>query len=105
MRHPYTPIFKEITTSSVWALAPSIRCVWFWLLLNADPEGYVPATLPGLAIAANVSLAEAKKAIKLFEAPDEHSKTKALEGRRLVPVEGGWHIVNFVDWRNRAKHE
>lgn len=105
MRHPYTPVFRDLLTSSLWVTDPATRCVWVWMLLSADPEGYVCATLPGLAQAANVTLDEAKRAVALFEAPDFYSATKELGGRRIVAVERGWHIVNFVARREMAKHE
>ncbi len=105
MRHPYTPIFRDLLTSSLWVTDPATRCAWIWMLLSADPEGFVCSTLPGLAHGANISLEEAQKAIALFEAPDPFSATKELEGRRVVAVERGWHIVNFVARRDLAKHE
>lgn len=105
MRHQYTPVFREFTTSSMWAAKPAIRCVWLWLLLHADPEGYVPGTIPGIAIAANVTEAEAREAFALFMAPDPDSSSREHEGRRLIKVERGWHIVTFVAHRERAKEE
>lgn len=105
MRHQYTPVFREFTTSSMWAKSPAIRCVWMWLMLNADPEGYVPGTIPGIAIAANVTEEEAREAFALFQAPDPDSSTPDFEGRRLVKVDRGWHLINFVAHRERAKQE
>ena len=40
MRHQYTPVFREFTTSSMWAESPATRCVWLYLMLHADPEGF-----------------------------------------------------------------
>ncbi len=105
MRHPYTPVFRDLLTSSIWITDPPTRCVWIWFLLMADPEGYVAATLPGLANAANVTLEQAQAAVALLESPDPYSATKALQGVRLVRVDRGWHIVNFVAFRERAKEE
>jgi hypothetical protein len=105
MRHQYTPIFREFTTSSMWAKSCEERCVWLWMLLNADPEGFVPGTIPGLAIAANVELKETRKAIAAFMAPDPDSNTQTNKGRRLEKVPHGWRILNFEYWRELAKHE
>ncbi len=105
MRHPYTPIFRDFLTSSMWVADPATRCVWIWFLLSADPEGYVPGTLPGIAQQSGVTLEQAEAAVALLEAPDRYSATKTLEGRRIIPVERGWHIVNFVARRELAKHE
>lgn len=105
MRHQYTPVFREFTTSSMWAESPATRCVWLWLMLHADPEGFVPGTVPGLAVAANVTLDECRTAIGAFMAPDPDSNTQAFEGRRLEKVPHGWRILNFEYWRELAKRE
>lgn len=106
MRHQYTPIFRDLLTSSLWASAtPATRCVWLALLLLADPEGYVPASIPGLARAANVSDEEARVAVDVLEARDPDSRTADHDGRRIAKVPRGWLILNFVEWRERAVHE
>lgn len=105
MRHQYTPVFREFTTSSMWAQDSDSRIVWLWMLLTADPEGYVPAAIPGIALAANVSIEAAKRAISLLEAPDPYSRSKEHEGRRIEPVPGGWRILNFLPYRELAKAE
>src|SRR5262245_58864759 len=105
MRHQYTPIFRELTTSSMWPESPDTRCVWLWLLLNADPEGFVPGTVPGIAVAANVDVVSTRSAFERFLAPDPDSNTTTHEGRRLAKVKHGYRILNFEYWRELAKHE
>ncbi len=105
MRHPYTPLFRDFLTSSMWASDPATRCVWIWFLLMADPEGFVVGTVPGVAQQSGVTLEQAKAAIDLLESPDPYSSTPDFEGRRVVKVARGWHIVNFVTYRERAKLE
>jgi hypothetical protein len=106
VRHQYTPIFRDLLTSSLWASAtPATRCVWMTLLLLADPEGYVPAAVPGLALAANVTVDQARLAIAELESPDPDSRTEVHEGRRIQKVDHGWRILNFVEWRARAVAE
>lgn len=106
MRHPYTPIFRDLLDSSLWAsTSPAIRCVWIAFLLDADPEGCIPTSVPGLARRANVTVEEARAAIALLEAPDPDSRTPDFEGRRVAKVPGGWQVLNFVAKRDLAKHE
>lgn len=40
-----------------------------------------------------------------FLRPDQHSRTKDLEGRRLVEVDGGWQIVSYAKWRHKMSAE
>ncbi len=105
MRETWIPLFQDIRNSSIWAHDSDIRIVWFTLLTMVDPEGFVAAAVPGLAIAANVPLEKAREAIKLFEAPDPDSRTDAHEGRRIQKVPRGWLVLNFEDMRKRAIHE
>jgi len=74
-------------------------------MLHADPEGFVPGTVPGLAVAANVAIDETRGAVDKFLAPDPDSNTQEFEGRRLEKVPHGWRILNFEYWRELAKHE
>ena len=74
-------------------------------MLHADPEGFVPGTIPGLAVAANVPLDDTRQAIEKFLAPDPDSNTQEHEGRRLEKVPHGWRILNFAYWRELAKTE
>lgn len=105
MRHQYTPVFREFTTSTTWAKPPATRCVWLYMLLHADPEGYLPGTIPGLAVAAHVSLEECRAAVTAFMSPDPDSNTPDNDGIKLEKVPHGWRILNFVSWRELAKHE
>jgi hypothetical protein len=74
-------------------------------MLHADPEGFVPGTVPGLAVAANVNIDETRAAVEKFMAPDPDSNTPDHEGRRLEKVAHGWRILNFEYWRLLAQHE
>jgi hypothetical protein len=106
MRHQYTPIFRDLLDSSLWASAtPATRCVWITFLLDADPEGYVATSIPGLARRANVTVQAARAAIDMLEAPDPDSRTPDHQGRRVKKVAGGWKVLNFVAKRELAKHE
>lgn len=106
MRHQYTPIFRDLLDSSLWASStPATRCTWITFLLDADPEGFIPTSIPGLARRAHVTVEEARAAVALLEAPDPDSRTPDFEGRRIRKVDHGWQVINFVAWRERAKLE
>ena len=53
------------------------------MLAISDPWGHIRASIPGLADLARVSIADAKDAVERLEAPDEYSRTKDHEGRRI----------------------
>ena len=101
----YTKLHSSIATSSIMALPVATRWVWTFMLSQANAQGIVEGAVPGLAIAAHVSLDECQAAIKAFLAPDEYSRTKDREGRRLVEVDGGWQIVSYAKWRFKLSAE
>lgn len=106
MRHQYTAVFKDTLTSRVWASSPATRAVWLWLRLSADPEGFVPSDLAGVALGANVSLPEAREAIDFLESVDVDADPEDFEqGRIIERVTRGWRVLNFEEDRERCKLE
>lgn len=73
------------------------------MLAIADRDGVVEASLPGLADAARVSPEECRQALDALESPDEHSRSKDHDGRRVLPVDGGWLLINFAKYRDKMR--
>lgn len=104
-RKPFVVLDAEILSSSVWAEAAHIKLVWITLLILCDTEGYVGASVPGVASAAGVTVEQAHEALERFQQPDPYSRTKAGEGRRLEPADRGWRVLNFLDHIDRLSAE
>lgn len=103
MRDAYTPLFQDTLTSSIWTFDSDTRIVWFTFLMLAQHDGFVPGSVPGIANIAQVPEQAARDAIARFEAPDPDSRSTEFEGRRIVKTARGWHILNYVAARERAK--
>jgi hypothetical protein len=95
LRKPFVIIDAEILNSSIWMESPATKLVWFTLLILCDTEGYVGASVPGLAHQAGVSLEDCRAAVDTLLSPDPHSRTKEHEGRRIEVADRGWRIINF----------
>jgi hypothetical protein len=95
----YTKLFSSILDSTVWQEPDSTVRVWITMLAMCDAGGIVSAAMPGLASRARVSLEDCIKAIDTFMAPDEWSRTKDHDGRRIVAVDGGWALLNHGKYR------
>lgn len=95
----YTKLFSSITDSTVWREPDRTRLVWITMLAMADADGYVAASVPGLADRARVPLGDCLTALDAFRAPDEWSRTKEYEGRRIMDVDGGWQLLNHGKYR------
>ena len=104
-KYAFTKLFSNITASSVWGEPYPTRLVWITMLAEADPQGNVNAAVPGLARLANVSLDECEIALRAFLSPDRYSRTKEHDGRRIVEIPGGWHLLNYEKYRSMRDEE
>lgn len=104
-RKPFVVIDAEILSSSVWSESAHVRLVWLTLLILCDTDGYVGASVPGIARAAGVTLEQAEDALDVLAKPDPYSRTKAHDGRRIALAERGWTILNFREHLDRLSSE
>ena len=105
MADSFTKLSSGILASTVWQEPSSTRIVWITMLALADKNGYVAASIPGLAHIARVSIAETEAALAAFMAPDPYSRTPDNEGRRIEAVAGGWRLLNHGIYRARRDAE
>lgn len=99
MADGYTKLFASITDSTIWEAPDTTRLVWITMLAMADQDGYVGASVPGLAARARVSLEDCVTALDTFRAPDEWSRSKDYDGRRIIDADGGWLLLNHAKYR------
>lgn len=96
----FAMVWTKLLDSPLWINQPcSTRVVWITMLLMKDNEGMVHCSLAGLANRAVVTPKEAKEAILFLERPDPDSTCPDEQGRRIVPFQGGWKIVNHDLYR------
>jgi hypothetical protein len=105
MSETYTKLFKSILASTVWQKDNDTKLVWVTMLAMADADGYVAASVPGLAAFSGVSQASVIRALEDFMSPDPFSRTKDFEGRRVVEVERGWKLLNHGKFTAMASKE
>ena len=101
----YSKLFSGIVTSSVWCQDSATLRVWIAMLALKDTNGDVEGSIPGFASLARVSLEEMRRAIEILSSPDPDSRTQDLEGRRIVDIPGGWHVVNHLKYRNMGQSQ
>ncbi len=101
----YTKLWSHILNSTVWNEDDQTRLVWITMLALSDMGGYVAGSIPGLAHQARVSIQSCEKALIILESPDNYSRTKEHEGRRIKTVDGGWMILNYEKHREAAAED
>ncbi len=77
------------------------RIVWITLLAMSDRRGIVEGSVPGLAVFARLPLEATRMALERLSGPDEDSRSKEQEGRRIEPVDGGWRLINHAKYRDK----
>lgn len=102
----YVKLFS-ILNSGVWGESNEVRILWITMLAICDENGEVDACLPGLAHCAKITVDECKSALACLMAPDQYSRTKDKEGRRIEVIDRGWRILNFMkfqeaEWLNEV---
>jgi hypothetical protein len=101
----YTKLFNSILASTIWRADDKTRIVWITLLAMADKRGVVESSVPGLADFARVSIDDCRRSLKKLMTPDEDSRSKAADGRRILEVEGGWQLVNHGKYREKMNQD
>lgn len=105
LRHQYVPLFADILDSRVWEEPAPTRAVWIYMMVSADPEGFLSGTVRSVARQANVTLDEARAALEFLCSEDPESRDDEHGGRMIAPVERGWLVLNLEKWRGRARVE
>jgi len=96
----FTKLDAGLIHSTVWREADHVRLVWITMLAMCDKDGFVQASIPGLADASRVDLPRCEDALKVLQSPDEYSRTSDNEGRRIEKVDGGWYVLNYPKYRS-----
>ena len=95
----FTKLFSSIVTSSLWCQDDAVIRVWVAMLATADATGKVEGAVPGFASLCRVSIPEMERVLGILMAPDEYSRTKDHDGKRLESCDGGWRILNYMKYR------
>lgn len=67
----------------------------------AGEYGFVAAASSGIIRRAGLELEDGLAAMERLAAPDENSRTPDFEGRRLVRVDGGYIVLNYMTYRDK----
>jgi hypothetical protein len=101
----YAKLFSSITDSTIWREPDSVRIVWITMLAMADKHGHVQASVPGLSDRARVPMDGTVAALKILSSPDEWSRSKEHDGRRIEVIGGGWRLLNYSKYAKIKNEE
>ena len=95
----WTKLHSRIVKSSIWSAPDHVRILWITMLAEANAEGFVDSSVPGLARTANLELSKTEDALEVLQSPDPYSSDQT-SGERIEAVPGGWFIKNHKDYRD-----
>ncbi len=122
----YVKLDKDILTSSLW-MDSDVALLFITALLLVEPReftepmpeletdqlketgfvipsgwyGFVPASGIGLISHAKLPAKRGIKALIMLASPDRQSRSQEYAGRRLVRVNGGFIMLNYVRFREK----
>jgi hypothetical protein len=123
---PFVKIDCGILNSTLW-FDREAREVFMTALLMAEPQdfpepipqlrvdalketgwsapagwyGFVPASGPGIIDRAKVSQDDGRKALIRLGEPEKNSRSPEFGGRRLIRINGGYLVLNYMKYRER----
>ena len=98
---PFVKLDCGILKSSLWAESPAVRLTFLTALALCDADGICRTTPPGLAVQANLPVRDVRKALRTLESPDPDDRSGVDNGKRMIRVQGGYRIVNYLHYRHR----
>jgi hypothetical protein len=102
----YCKIYDDVLTGSVNDQPDHVFRLWITLCLLADRDGVVRGTAAWLGRqAGGMSSDRVRESLDFFNTPDPGSKCPEYEGRRAVPMEGGWFLPSKATYRDSKKDE
>jgi len=101
----FTKLQSSMINSTVWRAPDHVRLLWVTMLCMCDKNGNVESSIPGLADAARISLDRCINGLEHLSNPDQYSRSKEHEGRRIKEVDGGWLLLNYIKYRGMLTKE
>lgn len=100
----YGKIHRSFFRSSINDVDPIVRFVFVGMIVLSDRDGRLDVTRSALARELNVPPSEVDRAIDILASPDESSRSRDFDGRRIIPIDcarsWGWVIVNKAQYRS-----
>ncbi len=104
----YTPVFGTVFTGTLHGRWPDTG-LWLCLLAMQNKHGEIDCTPQYISSVTGLPVEDVSACISRFMEADEHSRSDAEGGRRLVPLDPkrpwGWRVVNHSLYRDKARKQ
>lgn len=97
----YGKHFESMYTGSMFGKGPTVFAVWGYVISHTRKDGYVELNPHLLAATIGCKASEIDDAIEFLCQPDEKSRSKDEDGRRMIrEAEFDYRVVNYLSYRN-----
>ena len=100
----FAPLFERILDSSINEEPPYVRWLFIALIVLQDSDNVVRGyNAYKLHRRANLPIEEIEKGLRILSGPDKRYGEQPHEGRRILPVEDGWELVNGAFYQEEMR--
>ena len=96
----WTKLDSGIVDSTLWAEDHATIRVWIALLAKCDAGGFARVAVPAMARLCYMGIEEFEGIMDKLCAPDQYSRCRDDEGRRVARVEGGFVVLSYERYRS-----
>ena len=103
MTDTFAKVFRSMYSGSMYGAGMSVFAVWGWILAHKDEHGRVEINADVIAHELGGSTQEVDEAVTYLSAPDERSRSRDEEGRRIIHEKAfTYRVVNHTTYRLRG---
>ena len=96
----FVKISSNIIQSSIMLESPEVFKCWITILAACDCDGIARISPVFLMSVCHLDKDTVLNVLKILESPDDLSRTKEEDGRRIKAVDGGYMIINYQKYRD-----
>jgi hypothetical protein len=101
----FTKLDDGLIFSSILSEDDAVFKVWVLILSRTDGDGIARISSVFLSSVCHKSDAEVERCLQILEGPDPKSRSTNDEGQRIRRVDGGYEVINYLKYRQRAEQE
>jgi hypothetical protein len=100
----FAPLFERILDSSINEEPTFVRWLFIALIVLQDGDNVVRGyNAYKLHRRANLTIEEVEEGLRILSSPDNRYGDQPEEGRRILPVEDGWQLVNGAVYQEEMR--
>lgn len=101
----FTKLDDNLDGSSIFREPDDVFKVWMLILSKTRSDGLAPISADYISSITRKGDDEVERCLHVLMSPDPRSRSQNDEGRRISRVDGGFFVINYEKYRQRADAE